>query len=135
MVLLLLLSFALESEGPELTMVRVREPQCIVKTHSLPLNLGIFRAVGTRAEAGQRGWAQAEHTVTKQCSGKGILLKTPPVLVEVLNILREKDPGAGSKQVGDQESKTEIHQLFHVWLEPLTPEPNYEVYFDVIMML
>lgn len=35
----------------------------------------------------------------------------------------------------DQESKTEIYQLFHVWLEPLTPELNYEVYFDVIMML
>lgn len=38
---------------------------------------------------------------------KGTLLKTPAVVVEVLDNAQEEDPWAGSKQAGDQESKTD----------------------------
>ena len=55
--------------------------------------------------------------------------------MEAFNFFREKDSGVGSKEVGDQESKAEIYQLFQVWLEPLIPEPSCEGYFVVVMML
>lgn len=80
-----------------------------MKLHSPPLNLEIFRVVGATVEAGQRGWAWGECTVTKHCGGKEISLRTLPVIVEVLGISREKGPEAGSKQVGDQKSESEVY--------------------------
>lgn len=98
-------------------------------------SLGLHLRGGSHSGGGTARVARAECTIAVQCSRKGILLTTAPVTVEVLDLSREKDPGAGSNQVGDEGSKAQIGQLFGVCLEPLTPGPICEGRFVVVMLL
>ena len=62
--------------------IQVWGPHCILRMCTLARNL---RVVGATVEEGQQGWAQAECTVTEQCSRKGIFLKMLPVIIHVLD--------------------------------------------------